>query len=85
MPSKNDIPLDPGKMYFNTPDGLAQAWMRIWDMFCLKLACIKAVLDSCPNRRVVHLALRHRDPLVRKKNMKRLVRLTSKTLKEGKA
>lgn len=44
---------------------------------------VKEMMDSCPNRRVVHLALRHRDPLVRKKNMKRLMRITLKTLKEA--
>lgn len=38
-------------------------------------------LSTYPNRRVVHLATRHRDPLVRKKNQKRLVRMYKKLKK----
>lgn len=38
------------------------------------LEIVKEMFDSCPNRRVVHLAIRHRDPLVRKKNLKRVAR-----------
>lgn len=38
-----------------------------------------------PNRRVVHLANRHRDPLVRKKNMKRILRHVGAKCKGGQA
>ena len=53
---------------------LTQAWANIHDLLSLKLAAIKTAIDSGQHRRVVHLALYHRDTLVRKKNMKRLIR-----------
>lgn len=41
---------------------------------------LKKMVDTCPNRRVVHLA-KHGSPRVRKKNAKRLVRYYAKLLK----
>lgn len=130
MPYKNYIPLDPGKMYFNTPDGLVplgdvqeveiteetdldilgrpgpvrivqpeqeftasitlneeatEALRRLkktvekaWKVITDVMARLVMMLDNYPNRCVVHLARHHRDPLVRKKNAKRIARYYKK-------
>lgn len=130
MPPKKYIPLSPGAVYFDTPDGpvpldgvqeveiteetdlpllgdtparivkqageltgtitlteeatealrrLSQTVEKVWHALVRALERIKSVIDSGQHRRVVHLALHHRDPLVRKKNLKRLERLALKT------
>lgn len=51
-----------------------EAMLRLW--YEAKLACIRdnwrTMCALYPRRRIVHLAERHRDPLTRKKNVKRI-------------
>ena len=58
-------------------DAFCEAIPQIVQAFVDVLPIIKAFADEFtkyPNRRVLHLATRHPDPLVRKKNMKRIAR-----------
>lgn len=133
MPPKDNIQLGPGKMYFNTPDGIvplgdvqevtlepvedeldingdplpriiaepqgftgtitlteeaAEAFRKIaaiaeaaWRVLKQVIETFKEMVDTCPNRRVVHLAM-HGSPRVRKKNIKRIVRYYKKMRKD---
>lgn len=57
---------------------LAATVEALWPVIKQALESVKEMMDFCPNRRVVHLAIRHGDPLVRKKNLKRIERYYKK-------
>ena len=135
MTPKNSIRLDPGKMYFSTPEGLkplgevqeveiteehpeldiegrtplrivqepaeftasitltdesAEALRNLtataeaaWRVFKQTMELVKKMCDVYPHRRSKYLAAHHGDPLVRKKNVKRITRYYKKLTKGG--
>lgn len=59
-------------------DALIKVVEFIWDVIKRAAEYIKqawrAIIESYENKKVLHLAMYHKDPLVRKKNLNRIMR-----------
>lgn len=58
-------------------EAVTQLFARLWEIIKAAAKVVvelwRAVIENYTNKRVVHLALHHKDPRVRKKNMHRII------------
>lgn len=66
------------KAFEEIAEAVTQLFARLWEIIKAAAKVIaelwRTVIESYANKRIVHLALHHKDPKVRRKNMGRIMK-----------